>query len=112
MVFQTPGHDPAQSSAYTWVLSKLQPAQGLIEYTVFTDARVWWITIQCEQNPSGPMTNASVTYTYLGLSDAANLANEHALESMFRHELKDWEAAINSYMNAQSGATKIPSESQ
>jgi hypothetical protein len=79
----------------------LQPAQGLIEYTVFSDARVWWITIQCEQKPSEPSTLATVTYTYLGMSDEANLTNDHALASMFRHELKDWEAAINSYLDSR-----------
>lgn len=109
MVFQTVGHDPPHPT-YTWVLSKLQPTQGLIEYTVFADARVWWITIQCQQKAPEPSTDASVTYTYLGMSDEANVANERALESMFRHELKDWEAAINGYLDARPAAASTSSQ--
>ena len=111
MVFQTAGHDPHHPTTYTWVVSKFQPAQALIEYTVFTDARIWWISIQCEQEPSEPRTKARITYTYLGMSEEAKRANAQALETMFRHELKDWEAAINNYLESGSGAGKTPSES-
>jgi hypothetical protein len=32
------------------------------------------------------------------MNDEANRANAQALETMFRDELKDWEAAINNYL--------------
>jgi len=43
-----------------------------------------------------------ITYTYVGLNDLGNRLNAHALESMFKHNLKDWELAINHYLETGS----------
>jgi len=98
MVFQTHAHAPHDTSPSTWIVSKYEPERRFIEYTVFTDARIWWITIGCEPGESPATSKASVTYTYLGLTEEAKRVNEMALDSMFRHNLKDWEAAINHYL--------------
>jgi hypothetical protein len=46
----------------------------------------------------GSNTNATISYTYTGLTEKGNLKNEVALNDMFASELKDWEAAINHYL--------------
>lgn len=44
MVFKTrPRH--SREPDFTWTVSKYHPDQALIEYTVFTSERLWWITI-------------------------------------------------------------------
>jgi hypothetical protein len=98
MVFQTDPYHNAEVGPYTWVVSKLDPANASIEYTVFADARLWWITIQCEELEGALTTAATITYTYVGLNEHGSMLNELALEAMYRHELKDWEKALNHYL--------------
>ena len=102
MVFQSPSHFEDEGDHYTWTVSKYNPDQGQIEYTVFTDSRLWWITIDCRPEPGGESCKATITYTYVGLNDLGNRLNAHALESMFKHNLKDWELAINHYLETGS----------
>ncbi len=98
MVFKTKsphGHDEID---YIWTISKYLPDRSFIEYTVFTPERLWWITIQCSKVISNHLTNAEITYTYVGLTDKGNAINEKALQLMYAHDLKDWEKAINHYL--------------
>jgi hypothetical protein len=100
MIFRTPAaHGPAEGE-YTWVVSKYQPEQALVEYTVFTAERLWWITIQCRADSldGEPNTHAEITYTYVGLTEHGQEMNGRALERMFAHNLKDWETAIRHYL--------------
>ncbi len=98
MVFLAESHDADHPFTATWIVSKFDPADGFIEYTVFTDARIWWISIQCDHGEQTSTTHATITYSFLGLDEQASATNERALESMFRHDLKDWEEAINHYL--------------
>ncbi len=98
MVFETRTEYPGEESDKTWVVSKYGPEQAFIEYTVFTSVRVYWITIQCRENPGEPTTQAQVTYTFIGLSSEGNALIEKARDEMFMHNLKDWEKAINHYL--------------
>ena len=102
MVFQTESHDLHNPSTFTWIVSRYDPTQAFIEYTIFTDARIWWITIRCQQDERSTTTSATVTYTYLGLTEQANRLNQAALESMFRHDLRDWEKAVNYYLETRT----------
>ncbi len=97
MVFKTPSHGHHESE-YIWTVSKYEPAQGLIEYMVHTPERLWWITIQCQVDIPYETTKAEITYTYTGLTEIGNAINERALRSMYAHDLKDWEKAINTYL--------------
>ena len=97
MVFKTAPHAGHNEPDYTWVVSKYQPAQALIEYTVFTPERVWWITIQCREEVSN-RTTAEITYTYSGLTNLGNAIDEKALQAMYARDLKDWEMAIVHYL--------------
>ena len=98
MVFQTQSGHPEDPSPATWIVSKYDPDHWLIEYTVFTQARIWWISIKCLEEERAARTNGTIKYTYLGLNEEANRLNQAALERMFRQDLKDWERAINHYL--------------
>ncbi|RPI79605.1 MAG: hypothetical protein EHM45_02225 [Desulfobacteraceae bacterium] len=98
MVFQTATEYPGEESNKTWVVSKYAPEQAYIEYTVFTSVRVYWVAIQCRENPGARTTQAEVVYTFTGLNAAGNFLIEKALNEMFIHDLKDWEKAINYYL--------------
>jgi len=98
MVFQAASHDGEHPSVSIWIVSQFDLGQACIEYTVFTDDRIWWINVQCHPEKDGAATSAEVTYTYMGLTEEAHQLNQAALDKMFRHELKDWETAINHYL--------------
>lgn len=98
MVFQTESGHPEDPSPATWIVSKYDPDHWFIEYTVFTQARIWWISVECREEERAARTSATIKYTYLGLDEEANRLNQTALERMFRQDLKDWEHAINHYL--------------
>ena len=103
MVFQTSPHsEQEQGQHYTWVVSKYDYDDGLIEYTVFADGRLWWITILCRQNQEGGSCDATITYTYVGFNELAEKRNTNAMATMYLHDLKDWEHAINHYLETGS----------
>jgi hypothetical protein len=97
MVFKTPSHGHGEPG-YIWTVSKYLPDQALIEYMVHTPERVWWITIQCHEDIPDQTTRAEITYTYTGLTDLGNAINTKALQSMYARDLRDWEEAINYYI--------------
>ena len=97
MVFKTQSHH-GQEADYIWTVSKYYPDQVLIEYTVCAPERIWWIRIECSEGKAGETTEAKITYTYTGLTENGNATNEKALATMYRRDLKDWEAAINHYL--------------
>jgi hypothetical protein len=97
MVFKTQSHHEQEPDS-TWIVAQYRPEQSFIEYIVFAPERVWWITIQCHEGVVGETTEATITYTYTGLSEDGNAKNAQALEMMFRHDLKDWEDQINQYL--------------
>ena len=94
MIFQTKGHEG--EGKYTWAVTTYEPEKHLVEYTVFTSERIWFIRVACEA--AGEKTNATVTYTFTGLTEEGNQKNKSALERMYAHDLKDWEEAINYYL--------------
>lgn len=98
MVFTTEsGHAEAGVIA-TWIVSKYEPERSFIEYTVFTQGRIWWISVHGREGDGAEESVAKITYTYLGLSQEGHIQNQTALEAMFQDDLKDWERAINHYL--------------
>jgi len=94
MIFQTASHDKEEK--FTWIITQYQPEKYLIEYTVSTQERVWFIHVSCkDQNNT---TEVTVSYTYTGLTAEGNRKNEQALKRMYSDNLKDWEEAINYYL--------------
>ena len=97
MVFRTQSPHRGEPD-YTWIISRYNPAQSFIEYTVFTSERLWWITIQCREGLTAETTEAEITYMYTGLTENGNAINARALETMYHQDLKDWEVSINYYL--------------
>jgi hypothetical protein len=95
MIFRTKGRNEGESF-YTWIISNHDPNQYLIEYTVSTSNRVWFITVSCAEKDK--QTVASITYTFTNLTDEGREFNRTALDKMYAEELKDWERAINYYL--------------
>lgn len=98
MVFRTPSHHGHQEPDYIWTVVKHIPEEAHIEYQASTPERLWWITIQCCDDIPNQTTLAEITYTYTGLTNLGNAINEKALQSIFAHDFKDWETAINHYL--------------
>lgn len=86
------GHDTM------WVVSQYDQRQAVIEYTVYAPESVHWILIRCSATEDGESTEAEISYTYVGTSESARLRNKQDLEAMYRHDLKEWEHAINHYL--------------
>jgi hypothetical protein len=96
MIFRTTPAFPGEAG-YLWIVSACDPETTTVEYLVSTDHRLWTISVVCREHHSGG-TEATVTYTYTGFSDAGNKRNEDAMKLMFAHNLRDWEDAINYYL--------------
>jgi hypothetical protein len=92
MIFRTKG----DQEDCIWVLTTYSPDTYLVVYTVHTSTRVWFIRVECK--PSGDRTSATVTYTYTAITEEAIEQNGAALTKMFEFDLKDWEEAINIYL--------------
>ena len=98
MVFQNKTEYPGEESDKTWVVSRYEPGSAFVEYTVFTSARLYWISIRCAEEAGGQATMAKVTYTFTALTNAGEALIERAARDMFAQDLKDWESAINAYL--------------
>src|SRR5688572_3425603 len=81
MIFQTNGHD--DEGKYTWVITQYRPEKYLIEYSVSTPERIWFIRVSCKDFKE--TTEVTVSYTYTGLTADGNRKNEQALKRMFAH---------------------------
>src|SRR5688572_15408114 len=53
MIFRTRAPHPSEDY-FTWVVTQYEPEKYLIEYTVSTLHRIWFIRVECSQR--GPMT--------------------------------------------------------
>lgn len=108
MVFQTDSHALEDPARYTWVVSRYAPESAEIEYTVFAGDRIWWIAVHCHQDAGSATCSASITYTYLGLTEQGDHLNRLALDRMFQHDLKDWELQINHYLETGTQMKHAP----
>ncbi len=81
-----------------WVVSKYDEGRATIEYTVFEQESIHWILVRCHATEDRESTEAEITYSYVGTSEPACHRNERHLQAMYRHDLKDWETAINHYL--------------
>ena len=94
--FKTIGHGDFEKE-FLWRVSKYEPEKYLIQYLVSTENRYWTITIKCD-SLSGNQTKASITYTFIGINELGNRINSQLLEKMYANHLKDWQEAINYYL--------------
>lgn len=94
MIFKTPGKLPDEQ--FIWAVTQYRPDDFMIEYTVSAKDRIWFITVKCK--PIGQNTQVTVTYSYTGFTEQAHQLNQKAIQKMYAHQLKDWEAAVNYYI--------------
>jgi hypothetical protein len=95
--FKTNGHGHGEQS-FMWIVTKYQLQDHLIQYLVSTENRYWTITIKCRRS-TVKVTTAEITYEYTGLNATGNQTNQYALQSIYKQDLKDWEKAINYYLD-------------
>jgi len=100
LVFTTKSGNTIEKK-YRWILSCLNLKDFLAIYTVSTENRIWTIKVQCEEFGK-EKTQAEIRYTYTGFNERGNTLNRESLEKMYRNDLKDWEAAINYYLEADN----------
>ncbi len=96
MIFKSPSRFENEPP-YLWIVTKYFPEQYLIEYTVTAPERIWLIRVRCSAQDD--LTSATISYSFTGLTPRGNQRNKIALEQMYSNRLKDWEEAINHYLN-------------
>ena len=99
--FRTNGHGHNEAR-FLWVVTKYQLKDHLIQYLVSTENRYWTITVKCRRS-SDSITEAEITYSFTSLNTTGDQINTHSLQTMYSQNLKDWEKAINYYL--QTGKT-------
>jgi hypothetical protein len=98
--FKTSGHGHGHhnnETEFLWRVSKFDPQKHQVQYLVSTENRYWTITVTCTSSDN-KTTDAEITYSYIGLNKLGNEINAQALEKMYANNLKDWEKAINYYL--------------
>jgi len=98
--FKTPGHGHNEAQ-FLWRVTKYDAAAHLVQYLVSSENRDWTITVKCS-SLNGDKTRAEITYIFIGLNNTGNMLNEHMLGIIYKHNLKDWEEAINYYLEKGS----------
>jgi hypothetical protein len=93
MIFKTKSQ---YGEDYLWAVTQYDPTNYFIEYAVTAPERIWFIRVVCRSEDD--KTKVTVTYSYTGLSEKGNRQNKEALNRMFENDLKDWEKAINYYL--------------
>lgn len=99
-IFQTPDHVP-NAPLLTWVVATYDLSDHLVKYIVTTANRITIISVHCSQTNMN-RTRAEITYTLTGLTEEGNEISQHLIIAMFKHNLKDWETAINRYLNTSN----------
>ena len=94
-IFRTPSYFD-EGEYFLWIISKYDEHHFLIQYTVTSPGRVWFIEVQCK--PYQSKTLATITYIYTGLNAEGHERNKVALGRIFANNLADWENAINYFL--------------
>ena len=97
--FKTKSHGFGEPD-YTWLVNKYDSKKLFIQYLVISPNRYWTITVQCNKLAANK-TLALITYSFTGLNETGNHLNGHLLNKIYEHHLKDWEQAINAYLDKQ-----------
>jgi hypothetical protein len=94
--FVTTGHGHGEKK-FTWIVTRYDDRQHIIQYLVYTENRHWTITVTCRPHQER-QTAASINYAYTGHNALGNEINQAMLKKMYAHDLHDWEDAINHYL--------------
>jgi hypothetical protein len=98
MVFKTSTHDHNHQNNAIWIINKYEPGNFQIEYLrIEPGIKVGKIQIECGTG-RGQETLATITYTYIGLSDLGNKFIEAFTTEHYHDFISAWERAINYYL--------------
>jgi hypothetical protein len=95
MVFRTKSAFSAEGF-YQWIITRYDLENHEVEYTVSANDRIWFIEVECKSHDES--TLATISYTYIGLTESGHHRNLESLDRMFSENLSDWEEAINYYL--------------
>lgn len=98
-VFQTKSSSN-MNQITTWIISKLEPHENpkVIEYITFNPDWITIVNIVCKPESNQQKTSAAITYTYTSLTDIGSEKVPSILNKMYSLNMKDWEEAINYYL--------------
>lgn len=83
-----------------WIVSKFDEENYDAEYTVFSHHVVIVVYVNCRA--AGDKTEAEITYTLTGLTDAGNEAARGKTEdAAFTEYMNEWEVSINNYLEKE-----------
>ena len=83
---------------YLWRIIQLDKSAHMVQYLVTTANRQWSIKVGCRAQ-SIDNTAVTVTYAFTSLNQKGADYNRQSLEKMYAQDLKDWEEAINYYLD-------------
>jgi len=96
-VFVTRAHGHADT---LWLLVRYDEVRGYVRYYRITpDSNVTELDVALRAVSPG-VTQATVRYTYTGLSDEGNRLVASRTEEYYREFMMGWETALNRYLNA------------
>ena len=96
MVVRTHGMEGDQGQL-VWTVTRYEPSVHHITYTETNPARMFTVDVQCSEHGDS-LTDATVTYSFVGLTESGNQTNANSAKDLFESDLKDWQAAINQYL--------------
>jgi hypothetical protein len=99
-VFKTKSGNEKEKE-YIWIVTYLNKQEYRVVYTVSTENRIWTVKVQCSATDV-KNTSAEISYTYTALNKTGEELNILALQKMFQNNLKDWETAINRYLESDN----------
>ncbi|HMC84869.1 MAG TPA: hypothetical protein VKI61_05060, partial [Chitinophagaceae bacterium] len=81
-----------------WIVSRYKSEIYFIQYLVLAANRYITISITCNKINVNT-TSAEITYMSTGLDNPGNEIGEHIINKIYAQSLKDWEEAINYYLD-------------
>ena len=99
MVFTTHSPYPNEEKMH-WVVTKFNEESHEAEYTVFSIHVIVVVGVKCFR--AGDNTEAEITYTLTGLTDAGNeAAKAKTDDAAYKKTMDDWQTSINNYLTKQ-----------
>jgi hypothetical protein len=95
-VFTTPNDDGSET---IWVITRHDPINFEIEFA-WVCPQLLATRLEISLTPGGPdRTHSRIRYTYTALSPAGEREIERMDSKWFEHRMRDWETAINHYLD-------------
>jgi hypothetical protein len=100
MVFKTTPRLPDTNVNFYWVMTEFSRERHVVSYAIFSTHHITTIEIRCAAMDL--MTKADVTYNFTSLDEHGIELIKKMADSIFQHELKDWQEGINNYLKGKN----------